>query len=177
MPKAKQTASKKTDQTKVIDQVIDIIQMMGENTLAELDLETSEMKMCLKKHGSVSQQQVVTVAPQPMMQPAQNVVAPVAKVQQSQKPVENTPAVEKHNYHEISSPMAGTFYRSPSPTSDPFAKEGDVVTEGQTICIVEAMKMMNEIKADRKGKVVKILIENGKPVEKGSILFHIEAEG
>ncbi|HQG28947.1 MAG TPA: acetyl-CoA carboxylase biotin carboxyl carrier protein, partial [Candidatus Ozemobacteraceae bacterium] len=77
-------------------------------------------------------------------------------------------------WHKIVSPMAGTFYRAPAPTAPQFVKVGDVVKIGQPVCIVEAMKLMNEIKADKAGKVVNILIENGKPVEKGTPLFHID---
>jgi acetyl-CoA carboxylase biotin carboxyl carrier protein len=82
--------------------------------------------------------------------------------------------VENANRHKILSPMAGTFYRAPSPTSPPYVEEGQKVTAGQPVCIVEAMKLMNEIKADKTGKIVKILVENAKPVEKGSELFIIE---
>ncbi len=70
--------------------------------------------------------------------------------------------------------MAGTFYRSPSPSAPPFTKVDDDVKAGQPVCIVEAMKLMNEIKADKAGKIVQILVENGKPVEKGTPLFAIE---
>jgi len=158
----------------VVDQVVEIIRFMGENKLAEIDLETSQMKLKLKKHGNVQMHTVhapVMPAYMPSISALETPAAPAnnsAKAPASAKPVE---AETKH--HKILSPMAGTFYRAPSPTSEPFCKEGDSITVGQTVCIVEAMKMMNEIKADKAGKVVKILLENGKPVEKGAVLFHI----
>ena len=84
-----------------------------------------------------------------------------------------TPAEDK-NIHYITSPMVGTFYRAPSPTSPPFVDIGDAVKKGQTLCIVEAMKLMNEIESDVSGVVVDILVENGKPVEYGQKLFAIK---
>jgi acetyl-CoA carboxylase biotin carboxyl carrier protein len=163
-------------ENQVVDQVIEIIRFMGDNRLAEIDLETSEMKLSLKKHASVQYQTVQSFPSAPVMP-----VVPSAGSTDSAKNKETqtaaakeTPAA-KHNYQTVNSPMTGTFYRAPSPTSDPFAKEGDTVKAGQTICIVEAMKMMNEIKSDKAGRLVKFLIENGKPVEKGTALIHIEA--
>jgi len=158
----------------VVDQVVEIIRFMGENKLAEIDLETSQMKLKLKKHGNVQMQTVQIPATQAYMPPMPIYEAPAAPVNGNAKgqPAEK-PAEADTKHHKIISPMAGTFYRAPSPTSEPFCKEGDSVTVGQTVCIVEAMKMMNEIKADKAGKVVKILLENGKPVEKGAVLFHI----
>ena len=81
---------------------------------------------------------------------------------------------ETEGLHSISSPMVGMFYRAPNPDSPPFVEEGDVVSVGQTICIIEAMKIMNEIEADARGRVVRILVENGNPVEYNTSLFLIE---
>lgn len=74
----------------------------------------------------------------------------------------------------VHSPMVGTFFRSPSPSTEPFVKEGDIVEKGQPLCIIEAMKIMNEIESEASGKVVSILVENGQPVEYGELLFLIE---
>ena len=84
-------------------------------------------------------------------------------------------APEESEANGIQAPLAGVFYRAASPTSAPFVKEGDVVEPGQTLCIVEAMKVMNEIKAETPCKIVKILVENGRPVAAGQILFRIES--
>lgn len=75
---------------------------------------------------------------------------------------------------EVTSPMIGTFYRAPSPTSDPYVVEGDLIKEGQTLCIIEAMKLMNEFESEYSGKIAKILVENGQPVEYGEPLFLLE---
>lgn len=174
MAKAK-TVPNPESENGVINQVVEIIRFMGENKLAEIDLETSEMKLSLKKHSEAVIQHVQ--APVVHM-PAPVVVSENANRQKNSETVAKTAkpvtAEENSNAHKLLSPMTGTFYRSPSPTSDPFINEGDNVSVGQTICIVEAMKMMNEIKADKAGKVIKILVENGKPVDKGSVLAHIE---
>ncbi len=174
MPKTKATAGKTVDSNgKTVDKVIEIIQFMGDNRLDELELETSDLKMKLKKHAHSTH--ISLPATQPIITPVSVPTMVKAEATAQAKPgkeAEKTAAVED-NSHKISSPMAGTFYRAPSPTSPPFVKEGDEVSVGQTICIVEAMKMMNEIKADKAGKISKILIENGQPVEKGVVLFHI----
>ncbi len=173
MPKAKKSI---TSHDQAVDKVVDLIKFMGENRLSELELETSDLKLSLKKHTTghlpVLQHHMPSM-PVPAMQ-----FEPLAMSgKQTTKPaaaVEKAAAAAEDKYKTIVSPMTGTFYRAPSPDSQPFIKEGDVLKAGQTICIVEAMKMMNEIKSDKAGKVVKILIENGKPVEKGSVLLHLE---
>lgn len=158
----------------VVDQVVEIIRFMGENKLAEIDLETAQMKLKLKKYGNLQIQTVQTPVNQSFM--------PTIPLSETQPGLANgkdakesaaAAAEAETRHHKMLSPMAGTFYCSPSPDSEPFCKEGDSVTAGQTICIVEAMKMMNEIKSDKAGKVVKILIENGDPVTKGDVLFYI----
>ncbi len=78
------------------------------------------------------------------------------------------------NLHEIKSPIVGTFYRAPAPDADPYAQVGDTVSVGSVLCIIEAMKLMNEIESDASGKIVKILVENGKPVEYNQPLFLIQ---
>ncbi len=175
MPKAvakeKTVRVAKDKQGLVIDQVVDIIRFMGENRLAEIELETSELKLSLKKHAVVQHHAVQTqtsVMPMPMM----HIETPAIKKQPEKSPAAEKPVVAD-NFKTVVSPMTGTFYRAPSPDSQPFIKEGDVIKAGQAICIVEAMKMMNEIKSDKAGKVLKILIENGRPVEKGSALISI----
>ena len=80
------------------------------------------------------------------------------------------------NLIPIKSPMVGTFYRSPAPDADPYVEENSTVDVGQTVCIVEAMKLMNEIESDVKGRITSILVENGQPVEYGQVLFQVEAE-
>ena len=169
------TRNAQSSEGQVVDQVVEIIRFMGENKLAEIDLETSQLKLKLKKHGNVQIQTIQAPVNHSFMPAFDHYAGPSTEaVKAAAKDAADKQAAEADSkYHKIMSPMAGTFYRSPSPTSEPFCKEGDTIKAGQTICIVEAMKMMNEIKADKAGKVVKIMIENGKPVEKGLVLFHI----
>lgn len=173
MPKAKTVVAKNNNSNeKAFDQVIEIIQVMGQNHLAEIELETPEMKMTLKKHGAAVAMHTIQHNPVQMVTPQYEIPA-VNLNQKITPPVVEEKSEPENDYHNVTTPMAGTFYRAPSPTSSPFANEGDIVAVGQTICIVEAMKMMNEIKADKAGKVVKIIVENGQPVEKGETLFFI----
>lgn len=176
MTKSK-TTSKKAFDMKCFEQVTDIINLMGQNKIAEIELETDDLKLKLKKNSMPLIQPVLQSKSfdetalfnqyqyQPNLQKA------------SLNPNEEIVIKEEvvsHNYHEIVSPMSGTFYRAPSPTSLPFVKEDELVTEDQTVCIVEAMKMMNEIKAGISGKIVKVLVENAVPVDKGTVLFYME---
>jgi len=168
-----------TSETGLFGEVADIIRLMGETGLAELDLETSGVKVSLRRQSACTRIEplpagngVQGVTPVfPASQPA--VLHPIPAVPPVTKAAPTVPAAEAE-WHKVVSPMAGTFYRSPAPTAPQFVKVGDVVKVGQPVCIVEAMKLMNEIKADKSGKVVNILIENGKPVEKGTPLFNID---
>jgi len=102
--------------------------------------------------------------------------APPREVAESQKAVEPPAQVadNKSNLVEIKSPMVGTFYRAPSPDADPYVSVNERITEGQVVCIVEAMKLMNEIESEVSGRVVELLVENAKPVEFGQVLFRID---
>ncbi len=86
----------------------------------------------------------------------------------------STPAQQKETLHIVTSPIVGTFYRSPSPTTSPFVNTGDLIEEGKVLCIIEAMKLMNEIPSDASGRIEKIFVENGQPVEFGQPLFGIK---
>ena len=103
--------------------------------------------------------------------PAVQAVAPAHTAMQSNP---TPPSAESPVGTEVSSPMVGTFYRAPSPDAEPFVREGDVVTAGQTVCIIEAMKIMNEIETEVSGRVTKVLVENASPVEYNTPLFLIE---
>ena len=84
------------------------------------------------------------------------------------------PAASENQYHEVRSPIVGTFYRAPTPEAEPYVEIGHQVKTGAVLCIVEAMKLMNEIESDADGKIVKIMVENGKPVEYNQVLFLVE---
>jgi len=112
---------------------------------------------------------IVVGAPHPAAAAAQQ--APAAAAAQAA----SEPAAPAANQKAVVSPMVGTFYRSPAPDADPFVEVGDVIEVGQTVCIIEAMKLMNEIEAETKGRVAQILVENAQPVEFGQKLFLIDA--
>lgn len=138
--------------------------------LEEITLESEGTKVTLKRETvsvlpSVVQPSMVSVASSAPAVKA-NISKPAGAVEES--------AADTGTHASIDSPMIGTFYKSPAPGAEAFIKEGDTVSMGDTLCIVEAMKLMNEVKADKSGKVVKILVEDGKPVKKGEKLILID---
>jgi acetyl-CoA carboxylase biotin carboxyl carrier protein len=139
-----------------LKKLIDLVQESG---IAELEITEGEEKVKIVKGGSVS----VNAAPIAALAPP-----PIAAPAPAALPAEPEPGQEGH---VVKAPMVGTFYRSPSPDGKPFVEVGQAVKEGDTICIIEAMKLMNEIEADASGVVKAILVENGQPVEYGQPLF------
>lgn len=155
-----------------LDEIKSIVKLMSENDLTEFKIESEDMHLCLRR-GSVNAATVVSAAPimaapavsQPIPVPAP---APAAAETQEAAPA----AVDRDKI--IESPIVGTFYRSATPGADPFVKIGDKIKVDQTLCIIEAMKVMNEIKAEKSGVIKDILVENGEPVEFGQPLFMLE---
>lgn len=152
-----------------LDQIKAIIAMMKENDLSEFSMEQDGLKIRIKR-GPEGYQQAVTLPPAapvaavPAAPPGPAVAAP------AQAAPEPGPAAEiKH----ICSPMVGTFYRAPSPDSPPYVEVGQEVDPETVVCIIEAMKVMNEIKAEMKGVITEVLVENAKPVEFGQKLFAV----
>jgi len=146
-----------------IKEIKKVVQLMKDNDLSEFALEEENFKLQLKR-GADSITQVVS-APQMVAAPA---TAPVAAAPAA------APAAADDGLVEITSPMVGTFYRSPSPDSDSFAEVGMEISEESVVCIVEAMKVMNEIKAEVKGTIKKILVDNATPVQFGQPLFLVD---
>ena len=142
-----------------LKKLIDLVQESG---IAELEITEGEEKVKIVKGGTV------TVVPGPATLPAPPPPAERAVATPPAAPPEQAAAPEGH---VVKAPMVGTFYRSPSPDAKPFVEVGQSVKEGETICIIEAMKLMNEIEADAGGVVKAILVENGQPVEYGQPLF------
>ena len=138
---------------------------MNENKLLELEIEKEGMRIRLKKESPETEKG---------SSPSQIVTIPQFSVNQESAQTESKKERQAKNLIEIKAPMVGTFYRSPSPESTPFVEVGQDTEEGQVVCIIEAMKLMNEIKSEVKGKIVEVLIENGQPVEFGQPLFLIE---
>ena len=148
----------------------ELIEFLKEQDIAEFELERGDVKVRIKRGVQFAPAVPVTIAAPlttaaPLNSPAQSSTeAPTA-----QKP----PAPADEGLHVVKSPIVGTFYESPSPGSPPFVKPGDKVEAGQVLCIIEAMKLMNEIEADVGGEIVKRLVNNGQPVEYGQPLFSI----
>lgn len=150
-----------------IKEIKDMITLMNENGLVEMEMEKDGIKLRLKK-GNAGIQQEFTVMPM-----HQASVTPILN-QANQTLAQKEADLAAKGFIEIKSPMVGTFYRAPAPDAPPYIQEGQNIDIGQVVCIVEAMKLMNEIKAEVKGKVVKILVENADPVEFGQTLFLID---
>ena len=143
-----------------LKKLIDLVQESG---IAELEITEGEEKVKIVKGGGVSISQAAAAA-----------AAPAAPAHDARAAAPATPAEPAgQEGHVLKAPMVGTFYRTPSPDAKPFIEVGQAVKEGQTICIIEAMKLMNEIEADASGTVKAILVENGQPVEYGQPLLII----
>ncbi len=147
-----------------------LVKLVEASEIQELELEKEGTRLrILKPQPKIVEIQQVA-APATVTIPAQP-AAPVQAALAAETVVEKK---ETAQYHEVKSPMVGTFYRAPSPDADPYVQVGDKVKQGQTLCIVEAMKLMNEIEADATGTVVDILCENEEPVEFGQVMFLID---
>lgn len=143
-----------------------LIDLVSESNVSELEITEADGKVRIVKAGAAP----VAVA-MPLVQ-AQPMAAAQPAAAAAAAPVAEAAAAETG--HVVKSPMVGTFYRASSPGAKAFAEVGDQVKEGQAVCIIEAMKIMNEIEADKAGTITKILVDNGQPVEYGQPLFVIE---
>ena len=146
-----------------------LVKVVEDSNITEFSVQEGDLKIKISKNGK--QEVVNTVISQPVAQGM-----PQPQVQNSVESNIAAPAedVSNSNLHEVRSPIVGTFYRAPSPESDPYVQVGDTVSEGSILCIVEAMKLMNEIESDTSGKIVKILVENATAVEYNQPLFLVE---
>jgi len=147
-----------------IKEIKEMINLMNENNLLELEIEREGMRIRLKK----SSPGVESSLSGPIVIEKQAVPG--------YHPVGEEPAAALSKSIEIKAPMVGTFYRAPSPEAPPYVETGQLVDSGQVICIIEAMKLMNEIKSEVKGKILEILVDNAEPVEFGQSMFLIEPE-
>jgi acetyl-CoA carboxylase biotin carboxyl carrier protein len=173
-PNAPRPPAKPATRTSVqpigLEEIKSLIALVGREPFQEFEFEAGDMRFRIRKDGvpvAVQSQvaaPVVLAAPAPVVQPI--AVAPV---------IQSPPAApaEEPGIHYVTSPIVGTFYRASSPTAAPFVSPGDYVKPGQTLCIIEAMKLMNEIESDLAGEIVKVLVENGTPVEYGERLFAV----
>ena len=150
-----------------------LVDLVSESNISELEITEAEGKVRIVKAGyGVPTTMMMQPAGQMMMQPALQQAAPAGEAAAAAAPLAEAPVVPTG--HVVKSPMVGTFYRSASPGSKPFVEVGSAIQEGSAICIIEAMKIMNEIEADMSGTISKILVENGQAVEYGQPLFIVE---
>ena len=151
-----------------IRKVKKLMEMLEESSLAEMEIIEGEESIRLSKSSNIPNQNIVNQVPT-------NVVSTNAPLPATSEQSAVTEKVEeKISGHEIKSPMVGTFYEAPSPGSKPFANIGDTVKAGDTLCIIEAMKMLNQIESEKSGVIKAILAENGQPVEFNQVLFIVE---
>lgn len=146
------------------DKIKQLMEDMGKSNIEELEIEFPEgMKISMKKN--------VAVVPAQQVVAQQSTNIPIVQSIQTTQPVQEEP---KEEYKEIKSPMVGTFYSKPSPDKEAFVKVGDKVKKGQVVCIIEAMKLMNEIEAEFDGEVVEVCLNDGDAVEYGKSLFKLK---
>jgi len=156
-----------------MEELRELIALLRDNGLAELELENEGFRVRLRRESAASEASpVAAAAPPPAPAP---VVASPAPSPAHPGTQATTAAAQDQDLHIITSPIVGTFYRSPSPTAESFVKIGSNVEPESVVCIIEAMKLMNEIQAEASGEVVKIYVENGQPVEYGQPLFGIRS--
>ena len=157
-------------------QIQQLIKFVARSGVSEVNIENSNIKINIKGSTKGENSQVV-------QQPVISQIQPVQPVESVQSPPNPTPTVndnsvvtanDESNLITIKSPIIGTFYRKPSPDKDNFVEVGDQISEGQTLCVIEAMKLFNEIESDVSGKIVKILVDDSSPVEFDQPLFLIE---
>ncbi len=175
-PAAGATDKNQTNSEMKTSEIRDLIDFIAHSGLNEVDIETKELKLHIKREPDQkilkSSAQVVTapvVAQQPVVQQPAVATAPVAKAEKAE-------VASGKKTVEIKSPMIGTFYRSSNPDSPAFASVGDKITKGKTVCIIEAMKLFNEIESEVSGTIVKVMVENASPVEYDQVLFVVEAD-
>jgi acetyl-CoA carboxylase biotin carboxyl carrier protein len=157
-----------------LEELRELVDFLKANGIAEFDMEQDDLKVRIKFAGEPAAPAGFDMAQLSRLMASTPAAAPVAA------PVGTSPAAElaaemEEKLHEVKSPIVGTFYESPSPGAPPFVKIGDQVEVGQVLCIVEAMKLMNEIEADVAGEVVRRIASSGQPVEYGQSLFAIRA--
>lgn len=150
-------------------EIEELIRFVSKAGVSEVSLEQKDFKITIK--NASREMQVVTAPAPAVVHVAPPVAAPVAA------PATATPATkatDESKYHVVKSPMIGTFYRQPSPDKPNFVNVGDEVKQGQVICIIEAMKLFNEIESDVKGRIVKVLVDNSTPIEYDQPLFLVD---
>ncbi|WP_420798852.1 acetyl-CoA carboxylase biotin carboxyl carrier protein [Geothrix limicola] len=154
-----------------LEEIKSLIALVGREPFQEFEFEAGDMRFRIRKDGPAPIIQASAPAPIVMAAPAP--VHHVPAVPAPLAPAAPAAPADEPGIHYVTSPIVGTFYRASNPTATPFTSPGDFVKPGQTLCIIEAMKLMNEIESDVAGEIVKVLVENGTPVEYGERLFAV----
>lgn len=159
-----------------LNEIQDLIKFVSKSGVSEVELETKEVKIVIKTNNKNAAQVIYQQAPiaAPQAMPQQVVSAPQPQVAASSNDTKAPAVSEDSKYVTIKSPMIGTFYRSPGPDKPLFVNVGDEITAGKTVCIIEAMKLFNEIESEIKGKIVKVLVNDATPVEYDQPLFLVD---
>ena len=138
-----------------------LIELLEESGLSEIEITEGDDKVRITKSSEEKQTTVVHTSNE-------------AKIKTN--PIEDTKSINNTGFHEVKAPMIGTFYQSPEPDAESFVKVGDPISEGDTLCIIEAMKIFNEIESDASGTVMEICVENGNPVEFDQVIIKVSAD-
>lgn len=148
----------------------ELLLALNQTDISELTLKSDEFELKVRRGTAIE-----SVAAPPSETPSRAAIAPIAEVSAPPSPAVSSPPppVSENRFLEIKSPMVGTFYRAPAPDEAPFVEVGDRIKSGQTVCIIEAMKLMNEIESELTGEIVEILVQNAQPVEFGQVLMRI----
>jgi len=158
-------------------QIQELIKAINKSNISELSIEEGDFKITIKQAQTINETQVVAYQPMPQMMPAAQAPVAIPAAPAAAPAAPATPAAAPAadaNLITIKSPMIGTFYRSSSPDKPPFVNVGDEIKPGKVLCIIEAMKLFNEIESEVSGKIVKILIDDASPVEYDQPLFLVE---
>ncbi len=183
---AKETAKKQTaarskavsEPSLNMDELRELAALVNENGFTDFEFENANIRVRLSKNPApqfvqaMPQQQ--QYAPAPASSNQTQIAPPKTEAQSESSSIESAAASEEDSLIKITSPIVGTFYSAPAPDKEPYVKEGSIVSVGATVCIVEAMKLMNEIESEFAGEIVKIYVENGQPIEFGQPLFGIK---
>ncbi len=159
------------------DLIQSYIKFAEEKNFEQLVIEERGVKITIKRERKEESSPSKIIPVSSAAKPTEQLQLKFNKKDETEEPgqkQEETSSNDEEKYHKITSPLVGTFYRAPAPGAPPFVNEGDTVSPGQTLCIVEAMKVMNKITSDINGKIVKIIPENAQPVKQGDVLFLIE---
>ncbi len=157
-----------------LTEIQDLIKFVAKSGVSEVELETKEVKIVIKTSRGKDQQQYVVQTQAPVQQAVQYTQQNVQQTSENKTPQTPASGNDESKYITIKSPMIGTFYRSGGPDKPVFINVGDEVAEGKVVCIIEAMKLFNEIESDVKGRIVKVLVDDSTPVEYDQPLFLVD---